>query len=127
MAASDTKTNELRKLIQTKLKTLASKVYYEIADSDAMYPHIVFSFKTVNLDDLWRQDYMLDIDVWDKSQNTTTIEALCDNIEKLLHMENLPQTGILPTFYLVDRKSIPDEDKAIKHRLVRFQIQNYER
>jgi hypothetical protein len=87
----------------------------------------VFSFKTVNLDDLWRQDYMLDVDVWDKSQNTTTIEALCDNIEKLLHMENLPQTGILPTFYLVDRKSIPDEDKAIKHRLVRFQIQNYVR
>ena len=127
MASDTTKTNDLKKLIQTKLKTLTTNVYYEIAADNAMYPHIVFSFKTINLGDLWRQDYMLDVDVWDKGQNTTNIDALCDNIEKLLHMQNLPQTKILPTFYLVDRRSIVDEDKLIKHRLVRFQIQNYER
>ena len=127
MASETTKTNDLKKLIQTKLKTLTSNVYYEIAADNAMYPHIVFSFKTINLGDLWRQDYMLDVDVWDKGQNTTNIDALCDTIESLLHMQNLPQTKILPTFYLVDRRSIVDEDKTIKHRLVRFQIQNYVR
>ena len=127
MASETTKTNDLKKLIQTKLKTLTTNVYYEIAADNAMYPHIVFSFKTINLGDLWRQDYMLDVDVWDKGQNTTNIDALCDNIESLLHMQNLPQTKILPTFYLVDRRSIVDEDKTIKHRLVRFQIQNYVR
>lgn len=125
--ASDTKTNDLKKLIMTQLKTLTSNVYYEIAADNALYPHIVFSFKMINLGDLWRQDYTLDVDVWDKGQNTTRIDSLCDDIEKLLHMQNLPQTGILPTFYLIDRRSIIDEDKSIKHRLVRFQIQNYER
>jgi hypothetical protein len=125
--ASDTKTNDLKKLIMTQLKTLTSNVYYEIAADNALYPHIVFSFKMINLGDLWRQDYTLDVDVWDKGQNTTRIDSLCDDIERLLHMQNLPQTGILPTFYLIDRRSIIDEDKSIKHRLVRFQIQNYER
>ena len=125
--ASDTKTNDLKKLIMVQLKTLTSNVYYEIAADNALYPHIVFSFKMINLGDLWRQDYTLDVDVWDKGQNTTRIDSLCDDIEKLLHMQNLPQTGILPTFYLIDRRSIIDEDKSIKHRLVRFQIQNYER
>ena len=60
MASDPTKTNDLKKLIQTKLKTLSSNVYFEIADDTAMYPHIVFSFRTINLDDISRQDYILD-------------------------------------------------------------------
>lgn len=128
MAASDpTKTNALKKLIQTKLKTLTTNVYFEIASDDALYPHIVFNFNTVNLGDLSRQDYMLDIDIWDKGKNSTAVDALADQVESLLQAQNLPQTTILPTFYLVDRRAISDEDKQIKHRLVRFQVQNYVR
>ena len=122
-----TKTNDLKKLIQTKLKTIATNVYYEIADENAMYPHVVYSFRTINLGDISRQDYILDVDVWDKERSTTAVDELCDKIESLLHTENLPQTRILPTFYLIDRKSLLDEDKQIKHRLIRFQIQNYVR
>lgn len=127
MASDSTKTNDLKKLIQTKLKTLATDVYYEIAADSAMYPHIVFAFNTIDLGDLSRQDYILNVDVWDKGNFTTAIDELCDKIESLLQGENLPQTRILPTFYLMDRKSIIDEDKKIKHRLIRFQIQNYVR
>ena len=125
--ATTTKTNELKKLIQTKLKTLCTNAYFEIASDSALYPHVVFSFKTIDLGDLSRQDYTLDIDVWDKSKSTTAIDTLCDNIESLLQAQNLPQTTILPTFYLIDRKSVIDQDKDIKHRVIRFQVQNYER
>lgn len=127
MANDPTKTNALKKLIQTKLKTLTTDVYFETAADNALYPHIVFSFRTINLDDLSRQDYMLDVDVWDKGKNTVNVDQLADQVESLLHCQNLPQTTILPTFYLVDRKAIIDEDKQIKHRLVRFQVQNYVR
>ena len=127
MASDPTKTNDLKKLIQTKLKTLTTNVYFEIAADNALYPHIVFTFNSVDLGDLSRQDYILYIDVWDKGDNSTAIDELCDNIETLLQAQNLPQTRILPTFYLMDRKSIPDEDKQIRHRLIRFQIQNYVR
>lgn len=119
------RTNDLKKLIQTKLKTLTTNVYFEQAADNAMYPHIVFSFREINLDDLSRQDYTLNVDVWDKGTNTTAIDTLADSVEDLLHTQNLPQTNVLPTFYKIDRKSIEDPDKSIKHRLVRFHIQNY--
>lgn len=127
MASDPTKTNDLKKLIQTKLKTLTTNVFYENATDNAMYPHVVFTFNSIDLGDLSRQDYMLNVDVWDKGKSTTAVDELCDKIEALLQGENLPQTRILPTFYLVDRRNIPDEDKQIRHRIIRFQIQNYVR
>lgn len=121
------RTNDLKKLIQTKLKTLTTNVFFEQATDNAIYPHIVFSFREISLNDLSRQDYTLDIDVWDKGTSTTAIDNLADSVEDLFHTENLPQENVLPTFYKIDRKSVDDPDKSIKHRLVRFQIQNYVR
>lgn len=120
-----TRTKDLIELIQTKLKTLANKVYYEQAEDGALYPHIVFEFKEVNLGDLSRQDYILEVNVWTKGYKSTEADELADKVEDLLQAANLPQTRILPTFYKIDRKSIIDQDKEIKHRMVRFQIQNY--
>ena len=127
MANETTRTNDLKKLVQEKLKTLTTNVYFEQSADNALYPHIVFSFKEISLGDISRQDYTLDVDLWTKGTNTTAIDELADKVEDLLHKENLPQTNILPTFYKIDRKSILDPDKTIKHRLIRFQIQNYVR
>ena len=121
------RTNDLKKLVQTKLKTLTTNVYYEIADKDAVYPHIVFNFRRIDLQDLSRQDYILEVDVWDKGTSTTAVDDLADSVENLLQGKNLPQTNVLPTFYLIDRRNILDEDKSIRHRQIQFQIQNYER
>lgn len=121
------RTNDLKKLVQTKLKTLTTNVYHELADKDAVYPHIVFTFRRIDLQDLSRQDYILEVDVWDKEKDTTRIDNLADSVENLLQAKNLPQEHILPTFYLIDRRNILDEDKNIKHRQIQFQIQNYER
>jgi len=125
--ANETRTNDLKKLITQKLKTLTNNVFYEQATDNALYPHLVFSFRTIDLGDLSRQDYILEVDVWDKGTSTVQVDELSDQIEDLLHTENLPQENILPTFYTIDRKSILDSDKSIKHRLIRFQIQNYVR
>lgn len=127
MANEVTRTNDLKKLIQTKLKTLTTNVFFEQATDNALYPHAVFSFRQIDLGDLARQDYILEVDVWDKGTSTTRVDELSDKIEDLLQAKNLPQTNILPTFYKIDRKSILDSDKTIKHRLIRFQIQNYVR
>lgn len=127
MANEITRTNDLKILLTTKLKTLTTNVFFEQATDDKLYPHVVFSFRQIDLGDLWRQDYILEIDVWDKGTSTTQVDELSDKIEDLLQGENLPQDRILPTFYKMDRKSILDSDKSIKHRLIRFQIQNYVR
>ena len=125
------RTNDLKELVQTKLKTLTPNVYHEIANEKKLYPHIVFTFRRIDLQDLSRQDYILEVDVWDKlsgtNQSTQTIDNLADSVEKLLQAENLPQDYILPTFYLIDRQNVLDEDKQIRHRKIQFQVQNYER
>lgn len=121
------RTNDLKKLVQTQLKTVATNVYYEVADKNAVYPHLVFSFRRLDLNDLSRQDYILQVDVWDRSDKTQVVDDLADGVENLLQAKNLPQTDILPTFYLIDRKMVEDEDKMIRHRQIQFQVQNYER
>ena len=121
------RTNDLKYLVQSKLKTLTANVYYEIANEKKLYPHIVFNFRRIDLGDLWRQDYILEVDIWDKQDSSQRVDNLADQVENFLQAENLPQTNVLPTFYLIDRQNIPDEDKEIKHRKVQFQIQNYER
>lgn len=127
MANEVKRTNDLKKLVQEKLKTLTTDVYFENAKPDALYPHVVFSFQRVELGDLSREDFMLDIDVWDKGLSSTAVDDMADSIEDLFQAQNLPQTNILPTFYKEYRLTVPDEDQKIRHRLIRFQIQNYVR
>ena len=119
------RTNDLKELIQTKLKTLTTNVYFQQARDTALFPHIVFDFKEIDLNDLSRQDYTLDVNVWTKGTSTESADNLSDQVEDLLQAQNLPQKNILPTFYKRDRKAIEDPDKTINHRLIRFVIQNY--
>lgn len=123
----NSRTNDLKVLLMNKFKTLTQNVYFEQAADSALYPHIVFDFREIDLGDINRQDYVLEVDIWTKGTNTTTIDELADSVEDLLQAENLPQIRILPTFYKIDRRSIIDQDKTLKHRQVRFQIQNYKR
>lgn len=121
------KTNALRKLIKKNLSSLCEHVFYERADEETLYPHVVFSFGGINLEDLSRDDFILEIDVWDRSISAAEIEELCDKIEEKFNAENLPQDEILPVFFKAGRIPVRDEDVMIRHRLLKFSIQNYER
>lgn len=121
------KTNDLRKLVQSRLKTVCNNVFYEVADKESLYPHIVFSIDSIDLGDFARNDLIIEMDIWDKSTSARAIEDLADDVEELFNNANVPQETILPTFFLIDRKTILDPDKTIRHRIVRVQVQNYER
>lgn len=120
------RTNELKTLITSLLGSidLIKEVYFEVADKDKIYPHVVYSVKSVGLD-IDRDDYLVDIDVWDKGTLTATVDDICDDIEDLFNCKNEPQSGILPTFYLDRRINVEDPDKTIRHRLITVQVQNY--
>lgn len=121
------RTNELRKLINSQLKTLYDEVYYLQANESAMYPHCVFLLESINTGDLSRSDYLLKIDLWDKSSSSYNIEESADKVEDLLKTKNLPQTGILPTIFTESRRTVVDDDKKIKHIQLDLTIQLYER
>lgn len=122
------KTNSLRKIIQSKIDSVVS-CYYRIADPEALYPHAVYDFENIDLGDINRDDLILIVDIWDKvsGENTDTlrIEETADQIEEMFNAANLPNEEVLPTFYRISRKPIDDEDKTIMRRQLKFQIQNY--
>lgn len=126
------RTNELKKLIISRLKQLGSGYdikgyYHNTADDHALYPHIVYRLRSSTLYDLNRHDYSMDIDVWFKGKSTSVIDDIMDDIEDLFHLENLPQDVTLPTFFLESRGTVEDQDKTIQHGVLLFTIQNYVR
>ena len=118
------KTNSLRKIIQSKINSVVS-CYYRTADPGALYPHAVYDFENIDLGDINRDDLILIVDLWDKGSNTSRIEEMADQIEEIFNAANLPNDEVLPTFYRISRKPIDDEDKTIMRRQLKFQIQNY--
>ena len=121
------RTNELRELITSALKNICENVYFEVADEEALYPHIVYYLRSVDLGELSREDYILEIHLWEMDAEATNIEDKADNIVEMFRAENMPQRNILPTFYVYDRKAVDDEDKKIRHRVISVQINMYER
>lgn len=119
------KTNEIRKTIQERIDPIVS-CYYRTADPDALFPHAVYDFESIDLGDLFRDDLILIVDLWDFGTDTTRIEEFADQIESMFNAVNLPGEKILPTFYRISRKPIDDEEKTIMRRQLKFQIQNYE-
>lgn len=126
-------TNELRKLVKTKLGELVTEhgianIAYQLAPDTPLYPHIVFTFDRISAqpDDLCRYDYRLIIDVWDRSDSMTKVLDISDAVIKKLSAKNIPQTSILPTFFYESSNNVIDEDKKIRHIQVTFQVQNYE-
>lgn len=119
------KTNELRETIQERINPVVS-CYHRTADPGASYPYAVYSFENIDLGDLFRDDLILIVDLWDFGTDTTRIEEFADQIESLFNNVNLPGEKILPTFYRINRKPIDDENKKIIRRQLKFQIQNYE-
>lgn len=119
------KTNDLRKLVQERLKEITPYVYYRKADEDALYPHIVHLIDRVNLIAEHRDDVSLTVDIWTQSESIAN--DMADMVEKKFNSENLPQDNILPTFFLETRITVEDEDKNISHIQMTFTVQNYER
>ena len=119
------KTNDLRKLVQERLKEITPYVYYRKSDEDALYPHIVHLIDRVNLIAEHRDDVSLTVDIWTQSESIAN--DMADMVEKKFNSENLPQDNILPTFFLETRITVEDEDKNISHIQMTFTVQNYER
>lgn len=117
------KTYDLRVIVRTLLKQAPGEAYYEIASTSAIYPYKVFELGNIDLGDMNRDDLILIVHVWGK--DIKEVDEIADKIEDILNGKNAPQGNTYPTFYRMSRNTIPDEDKSIKHKELKFNIQNY--
>lgn len=120
------KTLALRKLIKAKLDEVQGETHHRRAPEDAAYPYKTFILNRVNLGDLSRDDFDLQVDIWDRAADPKQIEEIADQLETLFNAANLPQATIYPTFYREGRITVDDPDKDIQHLLLTFIIQLYE-
>lgn len=119
------KTIELRKVINSLLKQVEQNTFYENASDNTPFPYVVFNLDSVNFSNIGRDDFILTVDIWDRNNDSTTVEILADKIESKLDFKNNPTDKVLPTFYKESRKKLTDEDKRIRRRQLTFTIQNY--
>lgn len=122
-------TNSLRILIDTHLKALKSacgikEIGYRRASDQKAFPHVVWNISSVSPMDMGREDYIVDFDVWTRSE----AEAfdIMDAIKRDLEFLNEPSWGILPTFYNTSMGTIDDPDKTLVHGVVRTECQVYQ-
>ena len=118
------KTADLRKLVREQMQTVPGETYHKSAPSNAAYPYKTFELKSVSFTDV-RDDFDLCVDIWHRG-DWKDAEEIADQIEKLFHNTNLPQSTILPTFFRENRYTLEDPDKTLKHIQLRFLVQLYE-
>ena len=93
------KTTELRKLIVEKLNTTAGQTYHKTAPKDATYPYKTYELTSVAFTDSARDDFELEVDLWDRSGDSKRLEDIGDDIEALFNDANLPRPPYLPNFF----------------------------
>lgn len=120
------KTNALKEIIHRNTSSIVDDCFYRIADEEKAYRYAVYDIESSDLGDIHRDDLILIIDLWDKGTDTSWIEDAADQIEALFNAANLPNEYILPTFYRISRRNVPDEDKSLIHRQLKFRIENYD-
>lgn len=116
--------NLLTTLFQT-LSQAHGAVYFEEAPSSAVYPYAVFKLPNSLEIESDRQDFILEIDVWDDSADTTRLEQLTDALDKQLYKLRHLDTNYCLLFQRTNRLMLPDPD--LKRRQLRYLIKTYER
>lgn len=120
------KTLSLRKLIRDKLHTVPGGSYHRVAPKDAAFPYKTFTLSSVAFPNSLRDDFELEVDIWDRAKDWKGIEEIADQIEALFNDANLPQPPIYPTLFRENRYSLDDPDKNLQHIQLRFLVQLYE-
>lgn len=116
---------ELRGILQTYFKLKHSRVYFQQAPDNATYPFVVYDLPN-SIDDGAMENFVLDIDVWDNSPNTTVLETLASDIDTGLHRITIVSNGLGATFYRENRQAMLDDDSRLRRRRLTFQIRTHE-
>jgi hypothetical protein len=121
------KFSELRTTLQTILKTLHARVFFQIAPDTAVMPYVVFDFPN-SVDSGTLEIFVLDIDVWDDSQDTTALETLIDTIDDTIHKKSiLINDKMCIVIYRENRLTLTDDDQRIRRRKYIYQAKTYQK
>lgn len=122
---------ELQKYIVAELKKIHPRVYQEVNNStEKIFPYVIYRFPTSNEVVDYREDFVLEIDVWDRPEDGSTVmlQTIADNIDRTLNRARYTSDdGTWSTrIYRINRLMIPDPDPLIRRRQLRYELRTYQ-
>jgi len=115
---------ELIKAVLDLIGGVSPRLYYDVAPEGAVYPYIVFRFPT-SATEYQREDFLLDISIWDKQLDSTAVETLATSINNILDRAKIHTAQVTTSIYLDGRYTLPDPDTMIRRRLLRYTCKTY--
>ena len=117
---------KLRTALFTLLKTLHPRVYFHVAPSTAVMPYVVYDFPN-SFTQEEQERFVMDIDVWDDSTDTTALETLAETIWNTLHKHHHIDNDIQFSINRQTRFTMVDDDPRIRRRKQTYEIRYYDR
>lgn len=94
--------------------------YFMTASPKAKFPYATIDLKEI--DDEALTQYSLDIEVYDKHEDTSELEKICDKLKNDLNGKRVISENFAYKIWFNDCLTNFDEDKTIKRRIVSFTI-----
>ncbi len=94
--------------------------YFMTASAKAKFPYATIDLKEI--DDEALTQYSLEIEVFDKHEDTSNLEIICDKLKNELDGKNVVSENFAYKIWFNDCLTNFDEDKTIKRRIVSFTI-----
>lgn len=117
--------NDLLDFIGSKLRSVYSKIYLENAPQGTQYPYVTYNLSNSD-DDFQKEDFTMEVDIWDDDPDTTEIENITDNINKAFHRLHYYSANCFQAdFYRVNRLMLEDNNPRIRRRQLRFKASVY--
>ena len=120
---------EVRKAIVAAIRNVTSSVFYQDAPEGTNAPFITIDIVN-STDDGTLERFVMDMDGWGTSNNTTALETMMHNADQQLHRKTFyltsggKQIGI--TVYRENRLTFDEVDKRIFRRRYIYQIRTHE-
>ena len=115
---------DLMKAINDRLSGTNYSVFFNEKSPTATYPFVIFNLPNANEGNLYREDFILEVDIWTKniSQNITMTNA----IKNLFNDYKFLNSKVQVSFFIANRlNNIPDEDDTIKRSRLIIQAKTY--
>lgn len=100
------------------------RVHLELAPQEEQYPFIVFRLPS-SVENEQREDFIVEVDIWDNSADTTALENLTSAVDKALDRLRFNNTQVQTCLYRMNRLMVPDTDPQIRRRRLRYQAKTY--
>lgn len=117
---------ELRIVLNKLLKTYHDRVYHQQAPTKRIYPYVVFNLPN-SFDNENQEVFVLDVDVWDYTEDTTALETLSSTLWKALNRYRHLDEDIQFSIYRSTRLPPLDDDPMFKRRKLIFELRYLDR